>query len=752
MPMQIKALTCFFKQVKQIAKNSVEVVFEMKDDALLFKPGQYVRISNPRLDPMVKRGNTRDFTISSIPQEPYNVFSVAFRESPSEFKQALIHAKVDDIFLVEGPYGVFCLPEDSFQNLIFLAWGIGITPFVSMIRYSSIYEGQRLIHLVYIDSERDSFCYLDELELLCSTNLNLTLTIHKGKISVEDIKNYVAFDQKITWYLCGPPACIHDFFFKIISDLKVRPEDLRVEEYVGYDQNNPEYAVPMLSREVYSELNFKSIANEAFVAALLNAIEKTSLLSITDKYGRIIYVNRKFQEISKFSQEELLGQNHRILKSGHHTCEFYKQLWETISSGKAWRNDIKNRAKDGSLYWVDTTIIPIKDTNNIIEYYLAVRVLISDKKTMMEARVHATKIMEELNKEKNNLALLMLKYQIANEAQGCGIWSFDVAQQKMDWNENMCNLLKVDKKEVNNLLERWESLLREKGKSLWDGFLKEILEQKEVEPIELKVYLDDSNFCFLKCFAKFFPEGNLIVGTCQDISYEKEIESLKEDFLYLVVHQLKSPLATIKASAEFLTQQGKEEIDQAKQEELIQGINKVAIEAGKMMNKFLNISRIESGERTVNISSVNVKQLLEQLRLEVSAEYQEKEIKIHINDGNQNCLVETDLNFLREILSILLSNAVKYSSQKGEVNVNLSIDSNRLCCAFIDQGCGIPEVDHPKIFQKFFRSSNSQKQGSGFGLYVLKNMVELLKGTISFTSKENIGSTFVLEIPIKYQE
>jgi PAS domain S-box-containing protein len=131
------------------------------------------------------------------------------------------------------------------------------------------------------------------------------------------------------------------------------------------------------------------------------ALDQVAIVAVTDVKGTIVYANEQFARISKYATHELIGQNHRILNSGEHSAAFFKAMYRTIAKGRVWRGELRNRAKDGSHYWVDTWVIPAVSQSGKIVRYISIGVDITARK---EAEAQQAELASELKRQNDAIA------------------------------------------------------------------------------------------------------------------------------------------------------------------------------------------------------------------------------------------------------------------------------------------------------------------------------------------------------------
>ncbi len=255
------------------------------------------------------------------------------------------------------------------------------------------------------------------------------------------------------------------------------------------------------------------------------ALDQAAIVSITNRHGVITYVNQRFCEISQYSQQELLGKTHKVVTSNYHPPEFFTQLWETISQGKAWRGEIKNKAKDGSYYWVDSTIIPFLDTEGQPFQYLAIYNNITQRK---QTELEVEQLKDRLQ------FLLASSPAVIFSRQPIGHYKTTFIS------ENIYTLMGYEPQVFLDNPSFWVDQIHPEDLTAVLTKISLVLQQ-ESQNYEYRFLKADGNYCWvregLRLLRNYAGKPSEIIGYFADITEQKTVEEV-----------LKQKLAVIEAS------------------------------------------------------------------------------------------------------------------------------------------------------------------------------------------------------------
>jgi PAS domain S-box-containing protein len=363
----------------------------------------------------------------------------------------------------------------------------------------------------------------------------------------------------------------------------------------------------------------------------------------------------------------------------------------------------------------------------------------------MSASLRSTYLRLELEKERDETLL---------ESMSEGMIALDEHGKIVLINSVASSMFGLDPKAKDTSFLSSVSLLDEQGRAAPPESLPtSVLQSGETVDNVYTFQEDDTHKVLFDISASPIKIEGRIAGAIlviRNVTKEKEIDRMKTEFISLASHQLRTPLSAIKWFTEMLVSGDAGQLS-PEQLEFAKNIDDSTERMIALVNALLNISRIESGRIMVDPKPTDLKELVSGIVNDLKAKTEEKQQTLLISVHQDLPKINLDPRLIGQVYLNLLTNAVKYTQNGGEISVFISKKDDQVISQITDNGYGIPKDQQDRLFQKFFRASNAVKvetDGTGLGLYLIKAVVESSGGKIWFESEENKGSTFWFSVPL----
>lgn len=572
--------------------------------------------------------------------------------------------------------------------------------------------------------------------------------------------------------------------------------------------------IPIIKDDVVTGILFMFHEKQSFVdnsnSSLFQlAVEQCPVsIVITDNKGTIEFANEYFHTLTGYGAKEVVGENPRILKSGYQSEDFYKEMWQTISTGQIWSGELLNKKKDGELYWEHATISPLKDDTGKIDKFIGIKENITQKKTTEELLIRHIYYEQKISEfsqyfiENREVEAVLYKslgllLEASNVTRIC-IYE-NIYEGKKYRNSKLFS--------VNSSIDDELLLKKNEGKIIdldsIPGWLQK-LGSHQIVDIRVSDEINDSGLflsrdvvglLLLPIFIYDTFWGVLEFDDCRnkrDISDEElrllklatnilgnyfqklvmenereialrnaeiaehkalNVAKLKSLYFTAMSHEIKTPLNSIYGIIELLQETNLND----EQREFVKIQKETTSHILEVINQILDYSRLEVNELTLEKIVINLNEMIQMVTNSFKDKAQKKGVIVNYSVGeNVPGSIVSDPVKLKQVLINLIGNAVKFTDQ-GEVKLTVSSEPVNSCLERItfevsDTGPGIAEDRLSQIFEAYQQGDLSITRrfgGTGLGLAITRKIVDLFKGKISVESKLNEGSLFKVVLDLE---